>query len=439
MLSSATALYSSGPVTPSMWKTPVVVVAQGTPQPGGLHQQFHARVAFEALVARGLDVPHDGVGDARVHMEGGGAGRPVRGALRALDGAPGERGAAQAELGGPLPGGGQDALPPAQRLGGGLRHRADQQGQHEHLGVPEGVPVVAGAGEALGGYRAPLGAGARLEDVEEGEAHGLLDLLVAVDLHVGAAPERVQVVALFVEEALPAAVRGGRQRRLHLVAHRGPGAGAGPAVGDELLHPQPLARLQDGGDRQPGRVDVALAGGDGPSGPVDDVVGGDGDPQAAAPGAVHQPQPAALGEVLLVLQRGAQRARGARVAVGSGQGLVGDEFGLHHHPGAAVDGLHLVRDGGDDPLGEGHQPGRAHPDGGTGRRGPLADPFQDAAAQVEGAFVVDEPPVAQIERLVVDEEPDHLAVGDVDDGLPGLGVAVAGPRRKAAGAVRGRR
>ena len=35
-------------------------------------------------------------------------------------------------------------------------------------------------------------------------------------------------------------------------------------------------------------------------------------------------------------------------------------------------------------------------------------------------------PVAQVERLVVDEQPDELAVGDVDDRLAGLRVAVPG-------------
>ena len=34
--------------------------------------------------------------------------------------------------------------------------------------------------------------------------------------------------------------------------------------------------------------------------------------------------------------------------------------------------------------------------------------------------------VADVERLVVDEQPDQLAVGDVDGRLAGLGVAVAG-------------
>jgi hypothetical protein len=147
-----------------------------------------------------------------------------------------------------------------------------------------------------------LGAGAGLQDVEEGEADGLLDLLVAVDLDVGAGPEVVEVVPLFVEEALPAAVRGRRQRRLHLVAHRGPGAGAGPAVGDEFLDAQSLSGFQDGGDRQPGDVHVALAAGRGPVGAVDDMVGGHGHPEAAAAGAVHEAQAGADGEVLLRFQ-----------------------------------------------------------------------------------------------------------------------------------------
>src|SRR5208282_423475 len=35
-------------------------------------------------------------------------------------------------------------------------------------------------------------------------------------------------------------------------------------------------------------------------------------------------------------------------------------------------------------------------------------------------------PVPDVERLVVDQQPDDLAVGDVDDGLPAIGVPVAG-------------
>lgn len=40
--------------------------------------------------------------------------------------------------------------------------------------------------------------------------------------------------------------------------------------------------------------------------------------------------------------------------------------------------------------------------------------------------MADETAVAQVEGLVVDEEPHDLAVGDVDDGLAGLRIAVVG-------------
>ena len=96
-------------------------------------------------------------------------------------------------------------MAPAQRVGGSVRGRVGQHRQHERLGVPERVPVVAGAGQALGGDRAPLGPGARLEDVEEREPHRLLELGVAFDLDVGALPEVVEVRALLGEQPVPAA------------------------------------------------------------------------------------------------------------------------------------------------------------------------------------------------------------------------------------------
>ncbi len=108
--------------------------------------------------------------------------------------------------------------------------------------------------------------------------------------------------------------------------------------------------------------------------------------------------------------------------------LVGDQLRLDDDPRLVVDGLDLVGDGGDRPLGEGHQPGGAHPDGRAGRGGPLAVAAQHAGAEVEDAFVGAQPAVAQVEGFVVDEQAEDLAVGDVDDGLPGLGVAVAGLR-----------
>ena len=60
------------------------------------------------------------------------------------------------------------------------------------------------------------------------------------------------------------------------------------------------------------------------------------------------------------------------------------------------------------------------------RRAPLGAAAQHAGAEVELALVREQLAVADVERLVVDQQPDDLAVGHVDDRLARLGVAVAG-------------
>src|SRR6202012_28357 len=60
-----------------------------------------------------------------------------------------------------------------------------------------------------------------------------------------------------------------------------------------------------------------------------------------------------------------------------------------------------------------------------GGRGPDDLPRQGARAHVEGAGVGADGAVPDVERLVVDEQPDYLAIGDVDDGLPHVGETVA--------------
>lgn len=129
--------------------------------------------------------------------------------------------------------------------------------------------------------------------------------------------------------------------------------------------------------------------------------------------------------MLLRLQGRLQGDRRPGIGRAAGQLLVGDQLGLDDHARTAVDGLHLVGDGRDRPLGEGDEPGRAHPDGGTRGRGPLAGAGEQPGAQVEDALVGTQSSVTQVERLVVHEQPDDLAVGDVDDRLPGLRIAVA--------------
>ena len=127
-------------------------------------------------------------------------------------------------------------MPPAQRVARGVGSGVGEDGQDERLGVPEGVPVVAGACQALGGDRAPLAARAGLQRVEEREAERLLQLGVAVQLDVGAVPEVVQVGALAGEQPLPAGVASLGERGGDLIAQRRRRALARPAVGEELDH-----------------------------------------------------------------------------------------------------------------------------------------------------------------------------------------------------------
>src|SRR5918993_2305021 len=106
--------------------------------------------------------------------------------------------------------------------------------QDERLSVPERVSVVTRAGQSLGGYRPPLRASTRLQDVKECEANRLLELGIPFELHIGAIPEVVEVVALGVEDPLPAATARCGEGRLDLVTYRRQGALARPAVPQEL-------------------------------------------------------------------------------------------------------------------------------------------------------------------------------------------------------------
>ncbi len=214
-----------------------VVMSQRPPQPGGLDQDRQPHRALELLVPGDGDVAGDRVGDVGVDVKGGRPGRPVPGALLAVDGAPGEDGALQIEQIGSFPGQWQSRVPPAQRVGRRVRRGVRQDGEHVRLGVPEGVPVVSGAGQALGRDRPPLGPRSGLQDVEQREANGLLHLRVAVDLDVGPLPEGIQVLPLLADETGPPGLPRCDQRRGGLVPQGWEGPLLRPTVGDELDHP----------------------------------------------------------------------------------------------------------------------------------------------------------------------------------------------------------
>ena len=110
---------------------------------------------------------------------------------------------AEPELAGPRLRLRQRRVPPPQGVGDGGRPGVREHRQHVGLGVPEGVAVVAGAGETFRGDRPLLRAHRRLQHAEHREPDGLLERGVALDLDVGARPEVVEELALVAQEARP--------------------------------------------------------------------------------------------------------------------------------------------------------------------------------------------------------------------------------------------
>ena len=179
-------------------------------------------------------------------------------------------------------------MAPAQRVRGGLRGRVGEHRQDEPLGVPEGVAVVARAGQALGRDRALFGPGAWLQGVDEREGHRLLQLDVSLELDVGAAPELVEVRALVALQSVPTRVPRGGQSGHDLVAQRRLGAPARPAVREELDDAEPLSRRELGRDGEAADVRPALRGRLEPVRPLDDVVHARRHADLAVPRRVHE-------------------------------------------------------------------------------------------------------------------------------------------------------
>ena len=405
-----------------------VVVAEVGPQPSRLDQELHAVGLHELVVPGGVVVAQDRVGDRGVDVEGGRARGPVAGALVAGDGPPREGRPGEAEVRSPVPRRRQGRVAPVEGVGGGPGDGEDEDRQHEDLGVPERMAVVARAREPLGGDGPALGPGAGLEEVEHAEAHRVLDLGVAVDLHVGPVPELVEVLPLIGLQAVPSGVASRGDGGGDLVAEGLAGSPRRPAVAEVLDDAQALTRGEHGGDREAGDVRRGVAGHPGRVRPVHLVVHRRGHQELAALGAVdeHRTRAVAVAVVGLGHEGGLEGLGHPGVAaVHPGHRLVGHQLGLHDDPGLLAHRLDLVVDRGGGPVGEGDQPGAAHADALARGRHPLDLPGEGAGAQVEHPLVGDEGAVADVEGLVVDQQPDELAVGHVDQGLARLRVAVA--------------
>ena len=162
-----------------------------------------------------------------------------------------------------------------------------------------------------------------------------------------------------------------------------------------------------------------------PPGNVDLVVHGGGHHQLALACPVHEKRAAVGVFVVHGLQRVVQDGRNPRILGRLRLVLVGDQFGLHGDADEFVDGLDDVLDRGDAALCQRHQPGGHHLDLLARRGAPLRDARQRAGAQVENPFVLEQFAVAHVERFVVDEQAQDLAVGDIDERLAGFRIAVA--------------
>ena len=93
-----------------------------------------------------------------------------------------------------------------------MRLRVGQARQDVDLRVPEVLALVAAAGQALRGDAVALDARRRLAQLEEVEAHGLLDVAGPFDRDVRVLPERVEALALDLGDALEAVVGGAVER-----------------------------------------------------------------------------------------------------------------------------------------------------------------------------------------------------------------------------------
>ena len=276
------------------------------------------------------------------------------------------------------------------------------------------MTVVARARQPLRRDWPALRTGSRLQDVEEREAHRLLDLQITLQLDVSTRPEVVQVGPLLGEQAIPAGQPRGRKRSHNLVLDRRPRTQARPAVGDEFDDAQLFTRLQPRGDGHTGDIGGTYRLDDHLGWPLDAVVHRHPDAQAADPSVMDQEPESALCLVHFALERGRERGAHPRVLALVRQVLVGDQLRLHNDPHWSVNGLDLVADRHDGPLGERHHAHGRYLDRAPRRGGPADTAPQHTVAEVELPLVIVKLAVANVKGFVVNEDSQEFAVGHVD-------------------------
>ena len=347
---------------------------------------------------------------------GRGAGEPVPRAFVAGIDRHGNSAGLQAELTRPLAREVEGRVPPPQNSRAAPAGGVGEDRENVALGVPEGVAVVAGAGQALGGDR-----------------RGLTRALPAGDGRSQTGPPGERRVAVVSSSALSQSRRGTRAAISATVPPRGdrdreagrpgravpaPSDSCGPAVAENLVRVSRLPRARAprpsaargharhgwAGQRSRG-VDLVIHPG---RQAKDPTAGRDA---RAPPGS------------LVGSARGTSAASSAAAARGSppgrGTALIRKEVGLQRQPQISAEGLDLVIDGGHGALRNETrrrdvtitQGRRRHPQASDGVSVP------DRKSSVRSCRPCAR---AQIDRLVLDQQADQLSVGHVDDGLAGL-------------------
>jgi hypothetical protein len=136
-------------------------------------------------------------------------------------------------------------------------------------------------------------------------------------------------------------------------------------------------------------------------------------------------RPDAVVCVVLADERCPEHRCGPGVIRFFGHRLVGHKGGLKDDAGRLAYRLNFITDSGNPSLHEGDKPRGAEADCPACRRNPLDVTSKDAGTQVQHALVSFQLTVSDVERLVVHEQAEKLAVGNVDHRLACLGVAVA--------------
>src|SRR5262245_4959335 len=190
------AIYAEAPPLALREKPEVV------PEPSRFDQDLGAVTAEEFLVPTDLHVFSQGIGDIGVYVILRGAGRIIGRRFLAVDGPPGERGAAVAELPGARASLVQHIVAMLEKAACNLRPGVDQERDDVDFGIPEIMPLVGPSRKSTCADTVSLGTLRSLQELKQVPPdHLLRPWMLRLDCHVGAAPESTDVRSLLIQNA----------------------------------------------------------------------------------------------------------------------------------------------------------------------------------------------------------------------------------------------